>query len=209
MKFLNALEQAKKHVRTLWSVIILLFLVNALALLGWMHSQSKIKIEVPRQIPVSGLTITQGEVPPTTVYSFAFYVWQSINHWSQNGMQNYKAQITQFSPFLTPSFKLKLIQNYNYLLNEGELQDRLRLMQGISGSEYSPHDVKYMGHGTWIVHLKMHLTEMMNTNAKIVKDVQMNYTLKIVRYDVDAEQNPWGLAIAGFEESPERIKTII
>ncbi len=209
MKFLNALEQSKWHIRSLWRVSFLLFLTNALVLLGWMHSQSKIKIEVPRHIPESGLTLTQGEVPQTTVYSFAFYVWQSINHWSQNGMQDYKAQMTRFSPFLTPSFKLKLIRNYNYLLNEGELQDRLRLMQGLSSSGYSSRDVKTIGHGTWMVHLKMRLTEMMKSNAKIVKDVQMHYILKIVRYNVDAKQNPWGLAIAGFAESPERIKTIV
>jgi integrating conjugative element protein (TIGR03746 family) len=148
-------------------------------------------------------------VPKTTVYSFAYYVWQSINHWSNNGMQNYKKQINRFSPFLTPDFKLSLVQDYNNLLNQGELQDRIRLMQGVAGSEYSPGEVKYVGHDTWIVHLKMQLTEMMNSNAKVVKDVQMLYTLKIVRFDVDANKNPWGLAIAGFAASPARIKTIV
>lgn len=209
MKFLNALEQARWHIRTLWIVIVLAFIANGFSIVGWMHSQSKIQVEVPPQIPESGLTITQGEVPKTTVYSFAYYVWQSVNHWSKDGMTDYKQQITQFSPFLTPSFKLKLIQDYNNLLNQGELQDRIRLMQGMSGSDYSPDDVKYVGHGTWIVHLKMRLTEMMNSNAKVVKDVQMYYTLKIVRYNIDATQNPWGLAIAGFAASPARIKTIV
>lgn len=209
MKFLNALEQSKWHIKTLWCVIVLAFLVNAFTIFGWMHSQSKIRVEVPPQIPESGLTITQNEVPKTTVYGFAFYVFQSINHWSKDGLQDYKTQITRYSPFLTPDFKLKLIQNYNNLLNDGELQDRLRLMEGVSGSDYSPQMVKYIGHGTWLVHLKMHLTEMMNANAKIVKDVQILYTLKIVRFNVDAKQNPWGLAIAGFAASPQRIKTIV
>lgn len=209
MKFLNALEQSKWHIRTLRRVIMILFLVNAFAFFGWMHAQSKITVEVPPQIPESGLTMTQGIVPKTVIYSFAFYVWQSINHWSEDGLQDYKAQVTQFSPFLTPNFKLKLIQNYNNLLNQGELQDRIRLMQGLSDSGYSPQNVQTIGHDTWIVHLKMRLTEMMNTNAKIVKDVQIDYTLKIVRYNVDANQNPWGLAIAGFAESPARIKTIV
>ena len=209
MKFLNALEQARRHIHSLWCVVILVVLMNVLSVFGWLHTQSKIRIEVPPQIPESGLTITQGEISKTTIYSFAFYVWQSINHWSNNGMQDYKKQITQFSPYLTPEFKLKLIENYNNQLNQGELQDRIRIMQGMSGSEYSPDDVRYIGHGTWIVHLKMRLTEMMSSNAKVVKDVQMNYTLKVVRYNVDAKQNPWGLALAGFAESPARIKTIV
>ncbi len=209
MKFLNALEQARWHIRSLWCVVILVVLINILSVFGWLHTQSKIRIEVPPQIPESGLTITQGEISKTTIYSFAFYVWQSINHWSNNGMQDYKKQITQFSAYLTPEFKLKLIENYNNQLNQGELQDRIRILQGMAGSEYSPDDVDYIGHGTWIVHLKMRLTEMMNSNAKVVKDVQMYYTLKVVRYNVDAKQNPWGLAIAGFAKSPARIKTII
>ncbi len=209
MKFLNALEQARWHIRTLWIVIVLAFVMNAFAIIGWMHVQSRIQIHVPPHIPASGLTITQGEIPKTTVYSFAFYVWQSINHWSHNGMQDYKQQIKRFSPLLTPAFKVRLVQNYNQLFDQGELQDRIRIMQGIEGSAYSPDDVTMVGHDTWIVHLKMRLTEMMNTNAKIVKDIEMNYTLKVVRFNVDPKHNPWGLAVAGFAQSPARIKTIV
>lgn len=209
MKYLNALEQSQQHVRTLWKVLIIFFCINLFSLVGWAHSQSKIQIVVPPAVPESGITLTEGQVPPTTVYSFAFYVWQSINHWQHNGTEDYRKQITQFSPFLTPSFKLRLVRNYNNLLNQGELQDRIRIMQGISGGEYSVSDVSYLGHGTWTVDLKMRLTEMMNSNAKIVKDVEMNYELKIVRFNVDAKQNPWGLAVAGFAQSPRRIKTIV
>lgn len=209
MKFMNVLDQARWHIRTLWGVLIIAFMINVLTIFGWMHSQSKIKIEIPPQIPESGLTITQGEIPKTTIYSFAFYVWQSLNHWSDNGTQDYKNQIEKFSAFLTPDFKLKLINNYNDLLSEGELQDRIRLMSGWSGSYFDPIDVEYVGHGTWLVHLKMRLLEMINSNAKVVKDLQMNYTLKVVRYDIDSKNNPWGLALEGFAESPTRLKTII
>lgn len=167
------------------------------------------RVYIPPKIPSSGLTTTSKAVPLATVYGFAFYVWQSVNHWENDGLQNYKQQITQYSPYFTPTFKNSLIQNYNNLLNQGELQDRIRIMQGMSGSEYSPLDVKYIGHDTWIVYLKMRLTEMINSNGKIVKDVQMYYTLKVVRYDVDPNSNHWGLAIAGFAASPARIKTIV
>lgn len=209
MKFLNALEQSNWHVRTLWKIIFLLFFVIFLELFGWMHSQSKIRINIPPYIPESGFSIMQGRVPKETLYSFAFYIWQSINHWSRNGIQDYKRQITNFSPFLTHTFKLNLIKNYNNLLNQGELQDRIRLMQGASEIEYSSKYVRYIGNNTWIVHLKMRLIEMMNANSKIVKDVQMHYYLKVVRYNIDAKENPWGLAISGFSRTPSRIKTII
>ena len=209
MKFLSALEQARWHIRTLWFVVVIMIGINVLLVVGWIHSQSKISVQIPPRIPESGLMMRQGDIPDSTVYSFAYYVWQSINHWSNDGLQDYQKQITQFSPFLTPDFKLQLIEDYNNLLNQGELQDRIRLMEGASGSEYMPSDVDYIGHDTWLVHLKMRLTELMNSNAKVVKDIQMLYTLKIVRFDIDAKQNPWGLAMTGFAEAPERIKTII
>ena len=209
MKYLNAIEQARIHIRTLRQFIILLAMILVLLIYGWIHAQARIKVEIPPQIPESGLTIQQGEIPKSTIYSFAYYVFQSVNHWDTNGLQDYQNEIEQFKPLLTPSFRITLVQDYNNLLNQGELQDRIRLMQGMSGSSYDPANVEYVGHGTWIVHLKMRLTEMINSNAKVVKDVQMNYTLKIVRLDTDAKNNPWGLALDGFAESPSRIQTFV
>lgn len=209
MKFLNALEEANRHIRTLWCVLLLAMVINVVTLIGWMHSESKLQIDVPPEIPQSGLTLTQNEVPKTTIYSFAFYIWQSINHWPTNGLVDYKQQITNFSPFITAEFKNDLVRNYNNLLNDGELQDRLRLLEDVEGQGYSSDSVHYLGNGEWLVHLNMRLLEMMNTNAKVVKDVEMAYDLKVVRHNIDAKSNPWGLAIAGFSATPSRIKTIV
>jgi len=81
MKYLNAIEQSQLHIRTLWRIIGLLALVLFFTMYGWLHTQSKIKVEIPPQIPDGGLTVQQGEIPKATVYSFAYYVFQSINHW--------------------------------------------------------------------------------------------------------------------------------
>ena len=143
MRFMNVLEQARWHIRTLWRVLIILIAINILTVFGWMNSQSKIKVDIPPQIPESGMTLTQSEVPDTTIYSFAFYVWQSMNYWETNGLVDYKKNIEQFSPFLSPSFKLKLVDDYNNLLGQGEVQDRIRLMQG---EAYDGSDVQYVGH---------------------------------------------------------------
>jgi len=209
MKYLNAIEQAQLHHRTLKRIILLLSLILALVIYGWIHAQSKIKVEIPPQIPESGLVIQQGEIPKTTVYSFAYYIWQSVNHWQKDGLQDYKQNIVQLSPFLTPTFSNTLIQDYNNLLNDGEVQDRIRLMQGMVERGYDPAYVEYVGHNTWLVHLKMRLTEMINSNDKVVKDVVMNYTLKVVALDDDPKNNPWGLALDGFAESPARVETFV
>lgn len=209
MKFINVLEQAKWHIKTLWLILAIVIGLEIFTLIGWMHSESKITVHIPPRIPESGLTLTQDAIPKSTVYSFAYYAWQQLNHWPKDGMTDYKQNIATFSAYLTPGFKNTLIANYNTRLNQGELQSRERTMQGIEGSNYSPKDVITLGHDTWLVHLSMRLTETMNNNANVVKDVDMHYTLKVVRYDVDATRNPWGLALAGFAQGPVRIKTIV
>ena len=209
MRFLNAVEQAKWHITTLWKGLAILALLNALTLFGWMHAQSKIRIAIPPQIPQSGLVIKQGNVPKSTVYSFAYYIWQSVNHWQKNGLTDYKKTIETFSPFLTPRFKVALVHNYNTLLSEGELQDRLRLLSGLADHAFRPTAVKALGASTWEVTLQFHLTEMINSNVKVVKDVDMEYVLRIVKQDTDATENPWGLMIDGFIKSPRRLTTHI
>ena len=57
-----------------------------------------------------------------------YYIWQSLNHWENDGMKDYQQQIETLSPFLTPEFKLPLINDDNNLLNQDELQDRIRFM---------------------------------------------------------------------------------
>jgi hypothetical protein len=91
----------------------------------------------------------------------------------------------------------------------GELQDRLRYLQGVNGSSFQVNDVESLGHDTWVVHLHMRLSEHMNMNGNAVKDVAIHYTLRVARYDANPKINPWGLALDGFVENPERVHTYI
>ena len=209
MKFQNALENARLSLKILAAAFITSFILNVLLVIGWHGAQSKVNVYIPPQIPQSGITLQAGEYPATTIYSFAYYVWQSINHWPSNGTEDYKQAIQQFSPFLTPRFKNFLIRDYNERLNQSELQERIRTLSGLNGAVFDKADVQAISPGVWNVHLKMRLSEHMNINGNQVKDVTIEYTLRIVRYDIDAKSNPWGLAIDGFINNPQRIQTYI
>ena len=102
-----------------------------------------------------------------------------------------------------------LLQDYRDRQAHGELQDRLRHLQGVNGTSFDSKTVEALGHDTWLVHLQMRLSEHMNMNGNAVKDVVLNYTLRVVRYDVAPKINPWGLALDGFVENPERVQTYI
>lgn len=204
MRFQNVLENARLTIQVLILGLSFSFILNLLLLLGWHSAQERIEVHLPPQIPTDGLTLKQGEYPPASIYSFAYYICQGIDYWPANGSQDYKQTIEQFSPFLTPRFKSFLIRDYNERYNQGEFQDRIRTLQGLNGSALNTVDIEAIGHDTWLVHLHLRLTEHMNINGDQVKDTAIDYVLRVVRYPINAETNPWGLALDGFEESPKR-----
>jgi len=209
MRFQNALENARLAIQILLLALGLFFVSNLFLIASWHSAQSKMQVYIPPQIPVDGMTLRSGEYPSTTVFSFAYYIWQSINNWSANGTQDYKQAIQQFSPFLTPRFKAFLIRDYNQRFNQGEIQERLRMLQGLNGTAFESKEVEYLGHDTWVVHLHMRLSEHMSINGNQVKDVAIDYSIRVVKYNVNAKTNPWGLALDGFVENPERQQTYI
>lgn len=204
MRFQNVLENARLTIQVLVLGLVLLFILNVFLIFGWHGAQKRIEVHLPPQIPADGLTLSANQYPPATIYSFAFYVWQSLNNWPNNGTADYKNAIQQFAPFLTPSFKSELIRDYNNRYNQGEIQDRQRSLQGANGSAFTPVDIEAVGNDTWLVHLHLRLTEHMDINGNQVKDVTIDYVLRVVRYQVDAKANPWGLALDGFAEDPKR-----
>jgi hypothetical protein len=92
-RFQNALENARLAIQILLASLALLFYIILLLIWGWHSAQQSIRINIPPQIPVNGITLSADTVPAATVYSFAYYVWQGINHWSTDGAQDYKKGI--------------------------------------------------------------------------------------------------------------------
>ena len=209
MRFQHALANAWLSIKILWIALGCLMLINLAMIIGWYNAQQSIRVYIPPQIPSSGLTQSANVIPISSVYSFAFYIWQGLNYWPENGMVDYKKTIEQFTPFLTPKFKQTLLQDYRDRQSHGELQDRLRHLQGVNGASFDVRDIEALGHDTWLVHLQMRLSEHMNMNGNAVKEVILRYTLRVVRYDAQSKVNPWGLALDGFVENPERVQTYI
>lgn len=207
MRFQNALDNARLTIFTLLGALTLSFVVNLFLGFGLMTSPDKVRVYLPPQIPQNGLTTKTNEIPAATIYAFAYYVWQNLNYWPGNGMDDYKANISKLSPFLTPRFIAFLRNDYDHRQNGGELHLRISAMQGLYGSAFQASDVTYLGHDTWQVKLTMRLTERMNMNDQTVKDTEIQYVLRVVRYPINANVNPWGLALDGFAQDPERVNT--
>jgi integrating conjugative element protein (TIGR03746 family) len=186
-------------------LLILLGILCAIFSMGWITAPSRLTVYIPPDIQ-NGATIKVGTVPAPLIYSFAYEVWQEINYWPVDGESDYKKNIHQYVPYLTPLFKSELLAEYAELKASGQVQ-RIRYLQGLSGAAYEAVNVKRLSNHSWEVNLSMRLTEYKNNQP--VKDVEIIYPLKIIRTNVSPRHNPYGLAIAGFTAEPKRTTTYI
>lgn len=129
-----------------------------------------------------------------------------MNYWPEEIGEDYQKNIRTYWSYLTPKFRSELLEDYVDLKSSGQVQ-RIRYLQGLSGAAYDSVNVKKIGTDTWEVDLKMRLTEFKNNQT--VKDVEIIYPMKVTRINASPQNNPYGLAIAGFVTEPQRLKTYI
>ena len=80
----------------------------------------------------------------------------------------------------------------------------MRGVQEIAGHGYEERRVDILKDGVWVVWLDLDLYE--SVKGMTVKKTAIRYPLRVVRYAVDLEANPWGLALDGFAaEGPRRL----
>jgi integrating conjugative element protein (TIGR03746 family) len=192
-------------IRTLQGGIGILLVLCLILAAGWMSAPSHLRIYIPPDIS-NGATLKVNEVPNPLIYSFAYELWQEINYWPEDSGQNYAKNIKTYAAYLTPGFQQSLLQELAELKASGQLQ-RQRYLQGISGAAYTPENVKKLGPDTWEVDLRVRLMEFKNNQP--VKDVEILYPIKVTRREVSHNDNPYGLALAGFIAPPVRGKTDI
>lgn len=185
--------------------IYLLGLLCCLFCIGWMNAPSRLTVYIPPDIS-NGATLKANDIPNPLIYSFAYEVWQELNYWPHDGTEDYKTNIHTYWSYLVPSFKSDLLQDYVDLKASGQVQ-RQRYLQGEIGGAYESTNVKKLSDNTWEVDLTMRLTEFKNNQP--VKDVEVLYPLKVTRMNISQQNNPYGLAIAGFVTEPVRLKTYI
>ena len=193
---LYALQAERAHKRTLLWVILA---VAALGMVGTYYAWATPKtIEVhlaPDMQAGDTVRVSAGvsPVPDPNVYGFAYYVWQQVNRWQDDGASDYGKQIFRFQSYITPSCRAQLLTDMQRRGDAGELKNRTRSMTEIPGLGYSEARVIQDGASAWTVLLDMQLAE--TSRGSKVKDTFIRYPIRVVRYDVDRQRNPWRLAI--------------
>lgn len=195
-QFLDALATERAHNTTLRRIILVVAVMGAIGM--WFASTIPKNIDLhlaPDMKAGDTVRAIAGEtpVPDTNIYGFAYYIWQQINRWQTDGSKDYGQQIFSFQSYLTPQCRAQLEADMNSRSQAGELTQRTRQISEIPGFSFASNRVIGDGTGSWTVLLDMQVMESFRGQG--VKDVFVRYPIRVVRFDVDRERNPWRLAL--------------
>jgi len=201
-KYNDALAGRDHHIQTLKKALIGLSLVCAYLIYALKSTQTELLVHVPPDLS-AGASLKVGELPKANVYAFGFYIWQQLNRWPSDGAVQYPKKQQDLACYLTASFRETLEKDAIKKGAMGELSQRERGMQEIPGRGYKEERVFVESKGAWQVFLDLEVRE--SVRGESVKQTFVRYPMRVVKYPVDPECNPWGLALDGFVEEPQRL----
>lgn len=202
-KYRSALNTRDHHLSTLRGACGVLLVLLMIALVGWILSPRNLTVHNPPDLR-AGSPRAWWEIPPPTIYSFAFYIFQQLNSWPKNGETDYPYRITTLTPYLTPACLEWLNQDAKQRKGRGELKERVRGVSEVPGRGYKDDSVTVESRDSWIARLDLVADEYYHTEP--VKRVLVRYPLKIVRWDQNPEANPFGLALDCYADVPQRLE---
>ena len=87
-RYRTEIDNVRAHLRSLWVVIGLQFVVILALWFGWSQAPKQLTVHVPPDLR-SGATLAVNEVPAANVYAFAYYIFQQLNRWPNDGAKDY------------------------------------------------------------------------------------------------------------------------
>lgn len=191
----HEIDNARAHIMSLWAIIMLLSVFMAWAFIGWSKAPEDLTLHIPPDLS-NGATLKVGESPKPNLYTFSFHIWQQVNRWAKNGQDDFPRNIYTFAAYMTPRFRASLERDMKKRGKRGELAGRVRALHQDTDAPYEDRRVDVIGPGSWVVWIDAVIEE---TVAGLgVKTKRIRYPMRVVRYDVDREKNPWGWALDGF-----------
>lgn len=204
MRYQDVNSSLTAHIQTLRILLGVLVIFIVLIGYGWHSARTELRIHLPPDLR-SGAVVSVDQIAAPNVYAFAAYIFQQLNHWRSDGETDYGQQIFRMAAYCTPAFQEYLSNDLDLRGKRGELSGRIRSIQALPGRGFEERRVTVIDTQTWLVWLDFSLQE--TVRGMNVKTIQIRYPLRVVRYDIDPELNPWGLALDGFGgDGPQHIK---
>lgn len=150
------------------------------------------------------LTTKIGYMPPSSVYSFAIMLWETINYCEADCGTEYVANLNRSRPFLTEAcyFELKNHAEKNKQL----LQNRSRQLTMLDNTIFDFDKVKQVNKDAWVVTETFGYDETVGGNRLSLRKFNMKYPLRVIRTNVSENFNPYQLQLDCFADKPERVE---
>lgn len=185
-----------KTIRYLLRIIFGLFLALTLSVWGWKSNQNELTLHYPPNLSVS-TTMQAGYIPKQTVFLFTPMIYQQLMLWQDNALVDYEKNRYNLRQFLTQKYQRGIRDEIETGRKRGTLSGVSRSLSVLPSSAiYSDKAVQPVGNH-WIVWLDVNITD--RVNGVPVNESVRRLGLRVVRYDIDREANPWQLAIDGIE----------
>lgn len=201
----SVIAEKDSHILTLKLALGFMGLLVVLLFIAFLVRLKDVTVRLPPDAR-GGVTQKLDEVPAPFVYDFALGMFQRVNHWPKDGSDEYLANIESLVNYLTPACYADRKADYEKRIQSGgmdELNERARSVQEIPGRVFGTERVVVESHHSWYVLLDLKVSE--TYRGQPVKDALVRFPLRVVRYDVNPDLNPYGLALDCFAGEPERL----
>ena len=145
-RYRHEIDNVRAHLRSLWIIIGIQLLIILALWLGWSLAPRDLRVHVPPDLR-NGASLAIGEIPQANVYAFAYYIFQQLNRWPDNGAEDYGKAIFRVSPYLTPDYRADLLADLEHKGKQGELSYRVRGIQEIAGHGFAQRDLPVLQMG--------------------------------------------------------------
>ena len=199
--FENPSDNQSSVIRIFGRISILLLLVLGGSIATTFYALETIEVSMPPD-PSKGALLSRGIKEDSAIYTFALWHYQQLQHWANAGQTDYRKNIDDLVPLLTPEYKAFLDRDYRRRKDRGELVNRIRHIEPYGGMRYDEKRVQSLGSGTWVV-IADYVIKEWYLGAEI-KSVPLRYYLLVTETST-TEKNRFGLRLNGFERNPENI----
>ena len=203
-RFSDAVTAKESHILTLRIALAVCLAAMFLLWMGWRSAPKQMTVHIPPDMRQTAVQNVE-DVPTANVYTFAAYIFQQLQYWHVNGDEDYPQNIYRLQAFLTPDYQAFLTADFDRRHGKGETNGRRRSIAELPGVSFTPDRVYIESDGSWVVWFDSEIHEY--TEGMHVKTAHVRWPLRVVRYDINRELNPWGLALDGYPDGalPEKL----
>lgn len=187
------LEEKDRNIRYLGRIVFGLIAALSLSVWGWRGAQQDITVYYPPNINVAN-KMEAGFIPEETVYSFTLLIMQQLYLWEKNADTDFEENSSRLRQFLHDDFRRKIQIEAALERAKGTRKNLQRTFQIMPSSVYSEEAVDPKA-DHWIVWFDAEVKDVLN-KVEVYKRVH-RMGVKVIRYDINRDFNPWSLAIAG------------